>query len=85
MQRYVRSWNTSRYGADIVSVPPQPRRASLNGGEPRSNSDALATAMFARMRWVSWRFSRLVAERRDAGLCRESGEKRVRGLRFKRR
>ena len=24
MQRYVRSWNTSRHGADIVSVPPQP-------------------------------------------------------------
>ena len=52
---------------DIVSVPPQPRHASLNGGEPRSNADSLATAMFARMRWVSWRFSRSVAERRDGG------------------
>ena len=28
MQRYVRSWITSRQGADIVSVPPQPLHAS---------------------------------------------------------
>jgi hypothetical protein len=40
MQRYVRSWNTSRHGADIVSVPPQPRHASLIGGEPRNSSGA---------------------------------------------
>ena len=37
-RRYVRSWNTSRHGADIVSVPPQRRHASLNGDEPRSSS-----------------------------------------------
>jgi hypothetical protein len=42
MQRYVRSWNTRRHGADIVSVPPQPRHASLNCGEPRSSSGSLA-------------------------------------------
>jgi len=42
MQRYVRSGNTSRHGADIVSVPPQPPHASLIGGEPRSSSGSLA-------------------------------------------
>jgi hypothetical protein len=29
MQRYVRTWGTSRHGADIVSVPPQPRQPRL--------------------------------------------------------
>ena len=48
LQRYVRSWSTSRHNADILSVPPQPRHASLNCGEPRSSSGSLA--MFAAMR-----------------------------------
>jgi hypothetical protein len=61
MQRYVRSWSTSRHGADIVSVPPQPRNASLNGGEPSSNSDSWA--MFAVMRHASSRVRRCAAER----------------------
>jgi hypothetical protein len=38
----MRSCNTSRHGTDIVSVPLQPRHASLNGGEPRSSSGSLA-------------------------------------------
>ena len=41
--------------ADIVSVPPQPRHASLNGGEPRSSSGSLA--MLAAMRRASSRVS----------------------------
>ena len=66
MQRYVR--NTSPHGADIVSVPPQPRHASLNGGEPHSSSGSLA--MLAAMRRASSRLSRLVAERCDTAICR---------------
>ena len=42
LQRYVCSWSTSRHSADIGSVPPQPRHASLNCGEPRSSSGSLA-------------------------------------------
>jgi hypothetical protein len=57
LQRYVRSWSTSRHGADIVSVPPQPRRAALNGGEPRSSSGSLA--MLAAMRRASSQVSSL--------------------------
>jgi hypothetical protein len=40
--------STSRHGADVVSVPPQPRHASLNCGEPRSSLGSLA--MLAAMR-----------------------------------
>jgi hypothetical protein len=53
MQRYVRSWSTNLHGADIVSVPRQPRHAALNCGEPRSNSGSFA--MFAAMRRASSR------------------------------
>ena len=60
MQRYVCSWNTSRHGADIVSVPPQPRQPSHNGGESRSSSGSLA--ILAAMRWVS---SRLLTSMMD--------------------
>ena len=39
MQRYVRSWSTSRHGADIVSVPPQTARAYVlaDGGHAYPN------------------------------------------------
>ena len=49
LQRYVRSWSTSRHNADILSVPPQPRHASLNCGEPRSSSGSLATLAAMRL------------------------------------
>jgi hypothetical protein len=41
---------------------PQPRHASLNGGEPRSTSGSLA--MLAAMRRASSRVNSLVADRR---------------------
>ena len=62
MQRYVRSWSTSRHGADIVSVPPQPRHASLNCGESRSSPGSLA--MLAAMRRASSRVRIFAADRR---------------------
>jgi hypothetical protein len=55
MQRYVSSWSTSRHSADIVSVLPQPRHASLNGGEPRSSGGSLA--MLEAIRLASSRVS----------------------------
>ena len=36
LQRYVRSWSTSRHSADIVNVRLQPRHASLIGSGPCS-------------------------------------------------
>jgi hypothetical protein len=62
MQRYVRSWNTSRHGTDIVNVPLQPRHASLIGGEPGSSSGSLA--MLAAMRRASSRVSKRAADLR---------------------
>jgi hypothetical protein len=47
LQRYVRSWSTSRHGADIVNVRLQPRHAPLVGRGPRSRSGSLA--VFAAM------------------------------------
>jgi len=48
-QRCVRSWSTSRHGADIVNVRLQPRHAPLVGSGPRSRYGSLAVfaAMFA--------------------------------------
>ena len=62
LQRYVRSWSTSRHGADIVNVRPQPRRASLIGSGPCSSSGSLA--MLAAMRRASSRVSRCAAQMR---------------------
>jgi hypothetical protein len=36
LQRYVRSWSTSRHGGDIVNSRLQPRHISLIGGDWRS-------------------------------------------------
>jgi hypothetical protein len=42
LQRYVRSWSTSRHSADMVNVPSQPRHASLIAGKQRSSSGSFA-------------------------------------------
>jgi hypothetical protein len=42
LQRYVRSWSTSRHSADIVNVRLQPRHVLLIGSGPRSRSGSLA-------------------------------------------
>ena len=60
LQRYVRSWSTSRHGADIVSVPPQTSLRLANCGEPRA---APELAMFTAMRHASSRVSSLADAR----------------------
>jgi TolB-like protein len=55
LQRYVRSWSTSRHGADMVNVPSQPRHASLIAGKQRSTSGSFA--MLAAMCRASSRVS----------------------------
>ena len=64
--------------AEPYSSPP------LTGGSPRSNSGSLAK--FTVIRRASSRVNRLVAERCDAAIRPESGEKRKRAAsRLKRR
>jgi hypothetical protein len=53
LQRYARSWSTSRHGADIVNVGLHPRHAPLVGSGPRSRSGSLA--MLAAIRRASSR------------------------------
>jgi hypothetical protein len=62
LQRYVRSWSTSRHSVDIVNVRLRPRHASLIGSGRRSSLDSLA--MLAAMRLASSRVGSTSPSRR---------------------
>jgi hypothetical protein len=53
LQRYVRSWNTSRHAADIINVRLRPRHASLIDGSPLQHRLAKSPPSAAPRRGVS--------------------------------
>jgi hypothetical protein len=71
--------DTSAVGAQAdmaqTTVPPQPRHASLNGGEPRNSSGSLA--MFTAMRHASSRVRRCATL---ADFCAKSKSRRRNGV-----